>query len=301
MFRSLWRVFKLAVQNTFRNFWLSVITVSMYILTLATINVVIFVNFFAASVTQDIQERVEVTAYFDPGTSLEIAQAARGYIAGFGQVKSARIVTADDAYASFQESSSEDEAILLALEEIGDNPFGHSLVITTFSVEDFPFIIETLNGSQYAQFIDETDEQNNRALIDNINRFSRGVQFAGLGLAIFFGLVTFLILFNTIRMAIYVHREEIGIMKLVGASDAFVRAPFLIEGFLYSLIACSVFFVALWALLESGVSLPDWFGEAGAVNSLREEFYRLLIIEFFASLLIAFLATWTAMSRHLRV
>lgn len=301
MYRSLWRVFKLAVQNTFRNFWLSVITVSMYILTLATINVVIFVNLFAGSITQDIEEKVEVTAYFSVETSLEIAQAARGYIAGFPQVRVAEIVTADEAYEEFLAASEGDESVLLALDEIGDNPFGHALVITANEVADFPFILETLGSSQYAAYIDETDEENNQALIENITNFSQGIQYAGLALAVFFGLVTFLILFNTIRMAIYVHREEIGIMKLVGASDAFVRAPFLIEGFLYSTFACLVFFIALSALLRSGVTLPSWFGDTDAIDLLRSDFSRLMLIEFCAAIGVAFLATWTAMTRHLKV
>ena len=76
--RSILRLLKMAMQNTLRNFWLSVITISMYILTLLTINAVLFVNVFATAVTQQIEEKVEVSVYFKTDTSIDIVNAARG-------------------------------------------------------------------------------------------------------------------------------------------------------------------------------------------------------------------------------
>ena len=298
--RSLWRFFKMALQNIGRNFWLSVITISMYVLTLATINVVLFVNAFAGEVTQSIEEKVEVTAYFKQDTSLDIVNAARGYITGFAEVREANVVTADDAYTAFRDGRAEDDPALLALEEIGENPFGHALVIRATEVGDFDFILSTLDGSQYAPYIDETDAQDNASLIQNITRFSGVVQIVGVALALFFGVVTFLMLLNTIRMAIYVHREEIGIMKLVGASDAYVRMPFLLEGMLYSVIACALFFVAIWILLGTGISLPSWF-EGFDMRSLELNLFTVAIAETASAILVALFATWTAMTRHLKV
>lgn len=291
----------MAVQNSFRNFWLSFITVSMYILTLATINVVLFVNAFATVITQDIERKVEVTAYFEPDTSLDIVNAARGYVAGFAQVREANVVTAEEAYDAFRAAHEGDEGVVAALDEIGDNPFGHSIIIRANQIEDFDFILTTLNGSQYATYIEETDAQDNSAVIQNLSNLARNIQYAGLALSIFFGLITFFILFNTIRMAIYVHREEIAIMKLVGATDTYVRMPFLIEGVMYSVLACAVFFGATAAMFASGVQLPAWFEGVDVMSVISQNLPLIIASELIASIAIALLATWTAMTRHLKV
>lgn len=301
MLRGFWRVLKMAVQNSFRNFWLSVITISMYVLTLATINVVLFVNVFANTVTHQIEEKVEVTAYFKTDTSLDIVNAARGYMAGFAQVRETEIVTSEEAYEQFRASREADDSVLAALDEVGENPFGHALILRANEVTDFDFILSTLNGSQYVNYIEETDEKNNAVVIENLSSVSRNIQLAGLGLSIFFGLVTFLILFNAIRMAIYVHREEIAIMKLVGATDAYVRMPFLIEGMLYSFIACGIFFGAVIALTWTGFALPAWFEGVDVVSQIEAELPLVMATELVVATAIALLATWTAMARHLKV
>lgn len=301
MLRGFWRVLKMAVQNSFRNFWLSLITISMYVLTLATINVVLFVSVFANTVTQQIEEKVEVTAYFKTNTSLDIVNAARGYMAGFAQVRQTEVVTAEEAYNQFREARAGDENVLAALEEVGENPFGHALILRANEVTDFDFIISTLNGSQYANYIGETDEKNNAAIIQNLGTVSRNIQLGGLGLSIFFGLITFLILFNAIRMAIYVHREEIAIMKLVGATDAYVRMPFLIEGILYSIVACAIFFGAVAGGVSTGFTLPNWFEGVDVVSKVQAQLPLVIMAELVVAISVALLATWTAMARHLKV
>jgi cell division protein FtsX len=301
LFRLAFRLFKMAVQNTFRNFWLSVITISMYMLTLLTINAVLFVNVFATAVTQQIEDKVEVSVYFKTDTSLDIVNAARGYIAGFAEVREAKVVTAEEAYNDFLEGRPEDDSVVAALDEIGDNPFGPSLVIRANDVEDFDFITSTLQGSQYTAYIEKTDAQNNAAVINNLSTFANRVQMAGLILSVFFALITFLILFNAIRMAIYVHREEIGIMKLVGASDAYVRMPFLIEGILYAVAACALLFGGLWAFIQSGATLPSWFEGVDVMTTIQGNFVKIALAELLASIAIGLLATWVALARHLRV
>ncbi len=301
MFRLAVRLLKTAVQNTFRNFWLSVITISMYMLTLLTINAVLFVNVFATAVTQQIEDKVEVSVYFKPDTSLEIANAARGYIAGFAEVREATVVTAEETYNDFLEGRPEGDSVVAALDEIGDNPFGHSLVIRANDVESFDFITSTLQGSQYSSYIEETDAQNNAVVITNLSTFANRVQMAGLVLSIFFALITFLILFNAIRMAIYVHREEIAIMKLVGASDTYVRMPFLIEGVLYAVFACLFLFGGMWVFLQSGTALPSWFEGVDVLAMIQGDFVKIALMELAASIVIGLLATWVALARHLRV
>ncbi|MDA1024723.1 MAG: FtsX-like permease family protein, partial [bacterium] len=184
------------------------------------------------------------------------------------------------------------------------NPFGHSLVISAESPENFPFLLEAIETPEYAPFIEEKDFTNYEQVIDNIKTLNDRVRVGGYILAGFFTLVAILIIFNTIRVAIYVHRDEIGIMKLVGANDWFVRGPFLLEAVLYSVLALGI----VIGLLTLAFNVLDpWMARyfSGIDVNVGTYFMQNAVPIFGTQLLLAsmlsLLTTAVAMRRYLRV
>lgn len=304
MFRTLYRLLKFTFQNFFRNFWLSFVTVTIFVLTLIIVNAMIFMNYVADRALESIEERVEVAVYFTSDATEELVKSAQGYLLGFAQVRDVRFVSADEALETFVERHTGDDLILSSLEEVGDNPFGHSLVISAESPENFPFLLEAVETPEYAPFIEEKDFTNYEQVIENIKTLNDRVRIGGYILAGFFTLVAILIIFNTIRVAIYVHRDEIGIMKLVGANDWFVRGPFLLEAVLYSLLALAIV-IGLLALAFN--VLDPWMARyfAGIDVNAGDYFVKNALPIFGTQLVLAsilsLLTTAVAMRRYLRV
>ncbi len=301
---SILRAIKFTFQNILRNFWLSFITLTIFVLTLVTVNTVLFVNVVAQEVLESVEERVEVTIYFTPEASEDLVKSAQGYLRGFGQVRDVQFVSAEDALASFEERHAGDEVVLASLEEIGENPFGNALVVSTYSTDDFAFILEAIETPEYSSYIKEKDFTDYEAIIERIDALSWRIRVAGFALAALFAFIAVLIIFNTIRVAIYVHRDEIGIMKLVGANDWFVRAPFLLEAILYSLKATIIMAIILFLFLELSQDwLVSYFGEShvDVAAYFVENGPTLFLAQFGALALLSLLTTAYAMRRYLRV
>lgn len=304
LFLSWYRVSKFTAQNILRNFWLSFISLTIFLLTLLTINTMILINVLASAALQSVERKVEVSLYFTPDASENTVKSAQGYLLGLSQVRDVQLISADESLAIFTERHQNNPTILSSLQEVGGNPFGASLIISAISPDDFPFILEAMDTPEYAPLIKEKDFTDYALIIERIKMLSSRVKMGGIALSVFFALIAVLIIFNTIRVAIYVHRDEIAIMKLVGANDWFIRGPFLLEALLYSLLAVGV--MAGGMLFLTGAFEPyvaTYFGDIDV--SVAKYFQNNAIFifggQFLALSFLSLLTTMYAMRRYLRV
>lgn len=303
-FLSFYRVIKFTAQNILRNFWLSFISLTIFLLTLLTINTMILLNVLADAALESVERKVEVSLYFKPDTSEEMVKSAQGFLLGLAQVRDVEYVSADEALAIFAARHQDNPTILSSLEEVGGNPFGDALIISAESSDDFPFILEAMDTPEFSPLIKEKDFTDYEVIIERIKMLSERVRWAGITLSIFFALIAVLIIFNTIRVAIYVHREEIAIMKLVGANDWFIRGPFLLEALLYSFLATVIMALAL--LLATGALEPyvaNYFGDidVSVAEYFRTNLLSIFGVQFIVLSLLSLLTTMYAMRRYLRV
>ncbi len=302
--RTILRVIKFTGQSLWRNAWLSLITLTIFVLTLMTVNAVLLVNVVTSSAIKAVQNEVQVAVYFVPGTSEATEKAVRGYLLGLSQVKTVEVITAEQALQNFKDKNAGDPTVLAALDEVGGNPFGDAVVVSAKSPDDFAFIIEAIKTPEFAPSIKQTDYTDYQVVIEKLTSFTDKLRLAGLVLAGFFGLISMLIIFNAIRIAIYVHRDEITIMKLVGAQDWFIRAPFLLEAVLLSLLATIIMTgVVLASTKALDVPLMQYFGQANL--SLWGYFTSNALVifggEFVGLAVLSVLTTVFAIRKHLRV
>lgn len=298
------RSIKFAWQGFFRNIWLSVVTIIILILTLFSVTVVAGVNLLAKQAISSVQDKVDVSVYFKPAVDEKDIVNVQYRLEGLAEVKSVNYVSKEDALAQFKEEHANDPVILESLNQLGDNPLGATLVVQAKSISDYPKIMALLDNNEYSNLISDKNFADNKIVIDRLSALSTKIQRVGIIISIVFVIIALLIIFNTIRINIYTHREEIGIMKLVGASNWFVRAPFLFESLLYALLAVVISLAIMYPLV--GVIAPqinDFFIGYGmdVVSYFNHNFWTIVGLQFVFSIILSMVSSSIAIGRYLKV
>lgn len=301
---SIVRVFRFSFQNFWRNFWLSVVTVTIMALSLTSVSVLGLLGALSSEAMTRLQERIDVSVFLKPGLAEKDLVEAQKLAEAIPGVKNVEVTSADKALAEFQEKHKDNPLIAQALTELGANPLGASLTVRAISEKQYPDILKALQGEAFKDIIQEAHFDDYRQVIQNLSQLSDRLTFAAECASGFFLLIALLVVFNTIRMNIYTHREEIGIMRLVGGSNWFIRAPFLVESILYAflgtLLTMGIFFLML-ALLQPYVS--GFFGDSlfNLVYYFTDRMWWFFGAQFVAASLLSVLASTIAMRRYLKV
>ncbi|TAL20327.1 ABC transporter permease [Patescibacteria group bacterium] len=247
MFISIARIIKFAAKDFWRNIWLSLVTTSILALALVSVNVLLVFNVLARQAVAAVEDRIDISVYFKENTSDEVVKTVRSYLLTLSSVKSVEATNREEALEKLRVRHANNPVIASSLATIGENPLGPSLSVKARTPEDYPAVLRALENPAFSSSIVEKNYDDHKLVIERIQRISSGVERAAIALSVVFLIIAVLIVFNSIRVAIYTHREEIGIMKLVGASNSFVRLPFVVEG---------VFFSVFALLLAAAVVLP---------------------------------------------
>ncbi|MDG1949871.1 MAG: permease-like cell division protein FtsX [bacterium] len=304
MLVSGFRVTKFAFQNFWRNFWLSLITVSMLVLTLITINILVVLNVVTDKAISLVEDRIEVSVYFEEYTEDTTVTRAVSYMRGLSQVRDVEIVTADEAYEAFVLRHADDAEIMNSLQELGDNPFGPMLVVKTESADDFELVIAALDNPEFSDFIREKDFSDYQEIVTRIRSTTDQIRLVGVGLSLIFLFVAILIIYNTVRIGIFIHREEIGIMRLVGASNWFIKAPFYLEMIFLCLVSVVAAAVVVWPMISFvEPRLVAYFAteHVGVIEYFQINGLTIFGVELGILILITLFSTAGAMRKYLRV
>ncbi|MDO8560471.1 MAG: permease-like cell division protein FtsX [bacterium] len=304
MLVTIYRVIKFAWQGFWRNFWLSLVTISIIALASLTVNALLALNVVADSAVTSLEQKIDVSIYFDPDVATPKVKEVQDYLSKLSQVSAITLVTADDAMKEFRQRHARDAAILETLEELGDNPLGATLVVTAQRPSDYPEIIQVLNHSPYRDLVSDENYKDHQRTINEIRLIADRINQAGIAISALFILIATLIVFNTIRVAIYTHRDEIGIMKLVGASNAFITAPFVLEGVLYALCATGLAVAVTFPLLNAVQPyLQDFFTGVplDLAGYFRENFIAIFGSQLLGMSALNMLGSVFAVRRYLKV
>lgn len=246
MFVGLKRIFKWAFKNFWRNGWLSTATVSIMALTLLVITVLLMVNVVANAVLENLEKKIDISVYFKLEASEQEILNVKSKLEELVEVESVDYTSQEEALISFKERHKDNPILLQSLEELEVNPLEASLNIKAQETSQYASINQFLEGVYYQDIIDKVNYMQNKEVIEKLNKIVVDVKTGGLALTFLLALIVFLVTFNAIRLAIYSSREEISIMRLVGASNWFIRGPFIIEGMLYGLIATIISLAILY-------------------------------------------------------
>lgn len=202
-----------------------------------------------------LESEIELIAYlvddFDRDTWRDTLVAKINQTQGVDEVL---FVTREDALDSLKDQFGEDEHLLEAVEE--ENPLRDSIRISLSDLDQVDSVVESVKS-----LVSVAEVRYEREMVQRLLSFTEALRLGGLGVVTLLAGATFLVVSNTIRLTVYARREEIEIMKLVGATPAFIRLPFILEGMLIGLLGAGLAVGITWygytALLEwMGASLP---------------------------------------------
>ena len=331
---SFWRILKYAFQDLFRNVGLSFMTVFILVLMLLSVNVLWSVDILTKEAIRQVKEQINMSLYFVPEAKDKDIAEIQNYLKSFPEVTDLKLLSREDVLNSFKERHKLSKEVLSALDELGSNPFGPTLVVKTKEPADYQKIMQALDVPEYdtagaaasgvaqgsrlrncgsgmqALDVPEYDtliesksfEQHQDAIVKLQNIMNRLEQ-SVFGLVILFGIISFLIIFNTIRVGIATQRIEIGIKRLVGASNWFIRAPYLMESLIFTLLSMAVtvgvIYLALrWVdpylaiVFSGGLSLTNYY---------NSHILYVFGIQTVAVLILTVLSSTLAMRRQLKV
>lgn len=241
--------FKRIAKGGILNFWRNgVVSLSSVLVMTVTIGVITSMIFFQAILSFtliELEKKVDVSVYFYPDSSESSILSLKDKITTIPEVKEIVYVSADKALLEFQERHKDDQATLQALEELDENPLGASFLISAIDPAHYETISSFFDqgialSATDLSIIDKVNYNENKQVIDRLLSLKEGSKKLGLILTILLITISVVITFNTIRLTIYMSKEEINVMRLVGAENSYINGPFMVEGVMYGLIAAAI-------------------------------------------------------------
>lgn len=245
MFTNLSRIIKYGLLGFLRNGWLSAATIAVLFLAVQVFQGLLIFNVLTNSALDSLREKIDISVYFKTETSEDNILRIKQELENLAEIKKVEYISKDKAFEIFKSRHKEERIISEALEELNENPLTASLNIKARDLNNYAAINDYLNTASFKNLTYKISYAQNSAVIERLNKIIRTAEQSGMILTIIFSLVAILITFNTIKLAIYSYRDEIGVMRLVGASNAFIRGPYVVEGVIYGFISAILGFIVL--------------------------------------------------------
>ena len=299
---ALKRVFKSGMVSFWRNRWISTATILIMVITLGLITSLFLVSVVANSILQDLEAKVDISVYFKLETPESDILKIKTELEGISDVKSIEYISRETALAKFEESHQNNPLIIKSLQELGENPLEASLNIKAKMIDNYESIASFLESPRFSGYVDTVNYRQNQKVIEKLSSILNTVRKSGFIAIFVLAFIAILVTFNTIRLTIYSMREEIGVMRLVGASNWYIRGPFIVEGVLHGLIASvltTIFFYPLiWiispkvAVFLTGIDLIGYF---------NSNFWSIFLLQTLVGVFLGIVSSLIAMRRYLKI
>ncbi len=299
------RIARYGLVGFIRNGFISLSAILIMTITLFVVAALLIAGAALNATLAQITSAVDVTVYFSTDATLGQIQQIQQSLQSLPEVASVTYITSDQALAAFQARHANDQLTMQALQELGVNPLGASLEVRAKQTSQYETIANYLNaqetsGQGAGSAIDKVNFDQNKTAIDRLTNIIQTSQRLGIAIALILGLASLLITFNTIRLAIYTARDEIGIMNLVGASHWYVRGPFVIAGILYGVISALVVLILLYPLtLWLGPGSQAFLGTFNVFTYFVNEFPLLFLVIMGSGIGLGALSSYLAVRRYL--
>lgn len=303
------RIVKAGFVNFWRNGFISLASIVVITITLFVIGALVFLNALLKTSLDQIRDKVDVNVYFAVEAPEETILEVQKKLEALPEVELVTYTSRDVALERFKERHREDTVALQALDELGENPLQASLSIKAtdpalYQDKIVPFL-ETdgtaldANGNS---LVAKVNFNENRVAIEKLTHIINAMDRFGLAVTITLIGASILIVFNTIRLAIYTAREEIAVMRLVGATYAYIRGPFVFEGMMYGAIAAIITLLAFYPLtLWLGPKTQEFFGTINLFTYYTTNFGTIFLTIIGSGVLLGAVSSFLAVKKYLKI
>jgi cell division transport system permease protein len=300
------RVARYGLTGFVRNGFVSLAAVLIMTITLFVVAGLMIAGAALNTTLTTLTEKVDVTVYFTTDATEQQITDVQTSLKALPEVSAVIYVNRDQALADFKARHANDQLTMQALEELGDNPLGASLEIRAKETSQYESIAKYLTAQQEGAtgagaVIDKVNFYQNKTAIDRLTNIIDSSRTFGFVVAIILGISSLLISFNTIRLAIYTSRDEIGVMNLVGASHWYVRGPFMIAGVLYGVVSGVIVLLVLYPITAwLGPASERFLGSFNVFTYFVSSFPALFLVVMGSGIVLGSLSSYLAIRRYLR-
>lgn len=316
IFTHLKRIIRTGFINFWRNGFLSFSAVVVITLSLSVFGALIFGSAFGRALINEVKNKVDINVYFNLDSQEPDIFALRKTIEALPEVQKVEYVSREQALTDFKEKWKDNGFIMQGLEEIGSNPFPAVLNIKAKEPSQYAGIASFLEGKNSSQngtdIVDKINYNQNKLIIERLGRIIPAIEKSGAIVAILFVIVAIVMVFNTIRLIIFTAREEISVMKLVGASNFYIRGPFVISGIMYGIFSAILTLLVLGGFAYYSDSMLVKFAGSQNISDLAtfsnvflsyfvQNFGQIFGIIMGAGIILGAISSYMAVRRYLRV
>ena len=300
------RVIKAGFVNFWRNGFVSLASLLVMTITLFVIGSIIFMGALFSYTLDQIKDKVDINVYFVTSADASSIMAIKKNLEALPEVAKITYTSSEDALANFKKKHENDEQTLQALEELEDNPLGASLNIKAKEPSQYESIANYLQGKDVLlkdgiSIIDKVNYYQNKIAIDRFTKIIEGTNKIGIALTVILVVLSVIITFNTIRLTIYISREEISVMKLVGASNRYIRGPFVVTGIMYGFVSAMITLVLFYPItFYSTRATENFFMGLNLFDYYIRNFGQIFLIVAGSGILIGSISSYLAVRRYLR-
>ena len=306
MFTSFKRVFSSGATAFSRSGLVSFATVIIMTATLTIIATLMLLSAVLSNTLLDIEDKVDINVYFTTSAGEGDILAVQSRLQQLPEVARVEYTSREEALAEFRGRHADDELTLQALDQLGENPLGASLAVKATDPTQYAGIVNYLSNDANipggSGIIERVNYYQNKTVIDRLTQAIGATQKAGLAIVLIFAIASIIITFATVRLAIYSARDEIAVMRLVGASNMFIRGPFIVAGIISGIIAAVVtlllFYPVTW---YAGARLSSWLGGFNLFGYYTSHFLLIFVVLVGSGVLLGALASFVAVRRYLRI
>ncbi len=308
------RIIRTGFISFWRNGFVSLASVLVMTITLFVIGSLVFNNALLNSSINDLKQKVDINVYFQTKAPEADILDLKKKLESFPEVAAVEYTSREQALEAFKKRHQNDELTLQALSELGDNPLGAVLNIKTKEPSQYEGVANFLNASPVLSkdgkpIIDKVNFNQNKEAINRLTDIINSSEKSNFAKTLVLMIVSILVTFNTIRLAIYISREEISVMRLVGASYKYIRGPFLVIGVMYGLlagiVAVAIFYpVTYWfgpLFYPFPLFLGDGVGHLALFDYYIHNFLQITLIVLVSGVVLGFISSYLAVRKYLNV
>lgn len=303
---SILRIFKFALQGFFRNFWLSLVTITMMLMAVLSVTLLISMDYIKQATITGVEQKVDILISLKPEVSRETVETLVIDLEDLAEVKKTTIITPEQNKELFQQSNVDEKAKkALEIFEDDENPFTYSIAIQAYDLKQYQTISDFIEQDKYINLVEMSTFHDYEMFLTKIDNLSSVVNKYSWYVIFIFSLISIIVIFNTIRISIYTRKDEIMIMRLVGSSSWFVRAPLLLEGIFYALAAVVIVIAITYPVVNFiQPSLTSYFQDAEVINLagyFQDNFIQIFVSQFLILSVLNILSTTVAIRKYLKV